>query len=395
MLIYLNDEYIESKEMAHKIASHIKYTSLGHIRKSIICCYDPYPNAKGGYMEQDNVKNVYYSHPQSKMGCQTDINNLVWLIRVELDREKMMDKEVTLLEIKSKFCNAWEKRYADIKNIKKEEKKIIDNITQCAILSNSDNDTYPVLHIRLNMEEHDRNILNDFIEYMIDRFKLKGISGINDIDSIANEDMIVFNNENHEKEIKKHHVIYTSGVNMIDIRYLNGIDVNKTTCNDVVLIYELFGIEAARAVLIRELHYAYEKAGTIVPNYQHISSLVDIMTMNGYLTSIDRFGIGKSDIEPLTKASFEKTVDQLTIAAVYGESDNMKGVSSRIMAGLVIKSGTGLPNIVFDTDMLEKSEYVEDDKVKYDKSYVPINENELMNVGNIDNDETTGIFIPI
>ena len=41
-------------------------------------------------------------------------------MRIELNREKMLEKEVTLLEIKSKFCNQWEKRYSDIKNIKNE-----------------------------------------------------------------------------------------------------------------------------------------------------------------------------------------------------------------------------------------------------------------------------------
>ena len=39
----------------------------------------------------------------------------------------------------------------------------------------------------------------------------------------------------------------------------------------------------------------------------------------------------------------------------------MKSVSSRIMAGKVIKGGTGLCQIMLDTDLLENAEYVEEE----------------------------------
>jgi len=77
---------------------------------------------------------------QSKNSCNSNINNLPWLIRVELNKEKLLNKEVTLLDIKTKFCNNWEKRYVDIKSIKKEERSLLDKVLNCAILSNSDND---------------------------------------------------------------------------------------------------------------------------------------------------------------------------------------------------------------------------------------------------------------
>lgn len=391
MQIYLTDEYLDNKEMANKIASHIKYTTLGHIRKNISVYYDPFPNEKGGFMEMDNVKNIYYTHTQNKLSCQENINNLIWLMRIELDREKMLEKEVTLLEIKSKFCNLWEKRYNDFKNIKKEEKYVIENITQLAVLSNNDNDLIPVIHIRFNMEEYDLSIVNDFIMYMIDKFKLKGISSVSSVDFIKRDPMISFDKDTHEKLDKYQYIIYTNGINLIDIRFLNGINNNKVICNDVVSVFKTFGIEAARAILIRELTTAYVIAGLSV-NYQHITNLADTMTLNGNLTSIDRHGINKSDIDPLSRASFEKTVDQLITAAVFGEVDYMKGVSSRIIAGLVVTGGTGMPNILLDTDMLENSEYIEDIEQKYEKTFVPVNDNEILNLEHYKTE--SNIFIP-
>ena len=63
--------------------------------------------------------------------------------------------------------------------------KIINKITNIAILSNSDNDIQPVIHIRFNGKDVDkvkdpfnRETINDFIGHIIDKFKLKGIGAL-------------------------------------------------------------------------------------------------------------------------------------------------------------------------------------------------------------------------
>ena len=81
------------------------------------------------------------------------------------------------------------------------------------------------------------------------------------------------------------------------------------------------------------------------------------MTATGSFISIDRHGIGKTDSDPLSRASFEKSVEQLLTAAVFGETDHMKGVSSRVMVGLVIKGGTGYCDVSLDSDMILNSNY--------------------------------------
>ena len=57
---------------------------------------------------------------------------------------------------------------------------------------------------------------------------------------------------------------------------------------------------------------------------------------------------------------------------VFNEVDYMKSVSSRIMAGLCIKGGTGLCNIILDKDLLENSEYTTDIGQLYKKTYEDI-----------------------
>ena len=131
----------------------------------------------------------------------------------------------------------------------------------------------------------------------------------------------------------------------------------------------------------------------LIRNFSHIETLADSMTHSGIPTSIDRHGMNKSDTDPLARASFEKTVDQLIQAAVFSEVDHMNNVSSRIMGGLVIKSGTGLVNVLLNTDLLEKSEYIEDIEQKYVKTYNEVSENIVME--DTIKKEISGIFVPV
>ena len=358
-------------------------------------------------MQKDHIETVFYSK-----GGNSSIQGLPWLIRIEFDREKMIEKEVTLLEIKSKFSNWWEKRHLDVKSIKKDDKKIIQKITSLSVLSNNDNDDIPVIHIRFNIRDTDKyhsvfdiENMNSFIDSSIDKFQLKGISSINSVNNINEERLISFNklgkfddqynedgneSDNEEEIFSEEYVIYTAGVNLTDIRYLIGIDLDRTISDDINEIYNTFGIEIARAALIQEIINAYERAASQV-NYQHVSILVDLMTASGSIMSVDRHGLGKLEIDPLAKSSFEKQVEQFLTAAVFGESDTLKCISSRIMAGLVVNGGTGYPNIQLNTKMLENFECIaEIDGDQLDN----IIDGDIVANDIIENTMTDDIFIP-
>ena len=104
---------------------------------------------------------------------------------------------------------------------------------------------------------------------------------------------------------------------------------------------------------------AYENASNNGINTQHISLLVDIMCHGGIVISADRNGMKKANVDPLTKASFEKSIDVLVGAAIFGDIDKMQGVSSRLFIGSVFKGGTGYCELVLDTKAIQNSEYIE------------------------------------
>jgi DNA-directed RNA polymerase beta' subunit len=388
MVIYLDEEHRHNKDYAKKISSHIKFTTIKDLRTKIDIYYDNNPYEKGGIMEKDNVYNIFYAYQVSKSCCLNKIEGLPWLMRIEFDKEKLMNKEVSLLDIKSKFCVEWEKRYQDIKSLKRDKRHILDKITQLAVLTNSENDNIPIMHIRFDMTNFNSSTLIDFLDIFIDDFKLKGINDIKDIIGVNDSEpkLITFNPEGNI-ETKTENIIMTNGINMQTIRDIIGVDLTRTYCNDILAVYEMFGIEAARNLIIKEITTVFE--GNAVPlNYQHISIFADLMTNVGTLTSIDRHGLNKLDTDPLARASFEKSVEQLIAASVFNEVDHMKSVSSRIMAGLCIKGGTGLCNLVLDKDLLENSEYTIDIGQLYNKTFddiVPINDKQEID---------TDVFIP-
>lgn len=388
MAIYLDKENQKNKEIAHRIAAYIKQTNISNIRTKIDVYYDPIPTESGSFAEKDKVGKPFYVHAATNNSCQTNVNDLPWLIRIEFDREKLLQKDVTLLDIQSRFCNMWEIRYQDLKKVSREERSVLEKITRCGIISNTDNDDVPTLHIRFDMINFTIETITDFIDIIVDNLKMKGIDSINDVYDPGEEAYIDIDNPEHEIKNTKEYVIFTSGINMYDIRYIRGIDVARTICNDVMQVYDIFGIEAARVALLREITNML--AVTYV-NYHHLSVLVDLMTRDGFMISIDRHGMGRTDAAPLGKVSFEKPVEQLLIAAVFNEADPLRGVSARIMTGNVIKGGTGLCDLMLDSEMIEKSEYVEDDQLL--KKEI-VDETETHLIDDIINKEYTDIFVP-
>jgi DNA-directed RNA polymerase II subunit RPB1 len=145
-------------------------------------------------------------------------------------------------------------------------------------------------------------------------------------------------------------VIHTDGSNLDEIFQLPEIDITRTISKHIVEIEEIFGIEAARELIIRELYELLTFTEEL--DVRHVALLVDSMTYKGTLMSVDRFGIITSDTGPLARSSFEQTEPQFTNGAIFGEMDNVKGISSNIMLGQVINSGTGSFGVMLDEDLI-------------------------------------------
>jgi len=355
MTIYFKDQYSNDRSALNKVISYFKHLSIRQLISSAEVYYDVGQNDENGKkIKSDNVSTPFFVNNQ-----KADIGSLPFVFRIKMDIEKMIEKETTLLDIKTKFISHWYKNYTNLKNLKKNEKEIISRISRCAILSNSPTDKEQIIHIRFSMSSFNYNIITEFLRMVFDDITLKGIENIQSID-VSQERIIKFDKDTGAKTEQKEYVVVTAGINFEKIRMIKGIDLTRIKSNDIVTTLRLYGIEAARQILIHELTETYVAGGSKI-NQNHLSLLIDQMCHLGEIVSMDRHGLGKIDIDPIARASFEQTMDHFVNAAIFNEKDNMKSVSSRISIGRTIPGGTGAFDLLLDTKKLENSEYTENE----------------------------------
>ena len=140
-------------------------------------------------------------------------------------------------------------------------------------------------------------------------------------------------------------VVKTSGSNMKSILKLKEIDPSRTMTNDVMEISKVFGIEAARAMIVRELKKTLDDNGIAV-DVRHIILLADMMTYSGDIKGIVRTGITREKSSPFARAAFEETIKHLLDASFKGEIEHLEGVVENIIVGQPIKVGTGIVELV-------------------------------------------------
>jgi len=381
MDIYLKDK--TNHKTANIISSYINITVFNDIIESYSIIYD---TNKNGIIKEDDVSNMFQIFINNN---KLNPENIPFILKLVVNKTVLIQKSISLLDIKTAFITFWKTNYSNIKNIKRQDKELITNIIACGIMTNNENSDIPIIHIRFDMKNYSNNYIINFKNLVLENFKIKGITNITDSNNVIERQFTTYDS-NNDIDTQSEYILSTSGINMRGIRYIYGIDLNRTICNSVYMIYIYYGIEAARNVLIKELTSVFLSSGNDV-NYHHLSILVDLITNNGTLISIDRHGLIKLDNDPLSKASFEKTVDVLMQAAIFNEVDNMNSVSSRIMSGRTINGGTCSFELLIDNELIENSELI-NQQIYSDNYTLIFEENELLN--DILNRERIDCFIP-
>lgn len=271
------------------------------------------------------------------------------------------------------------------------EQKINDALRQQThtVIVNDDNAQKLICRIKVECPSPDVDPINHVreIEYALMNIQIKGIEGIDQCFVASSKKDIVLPNgtivsplgsEKDYEEAKKRYnylryYINTNGSNLIDVLPLPHIDIYQTVSNDVWEIYELYGIEAARKSIVDEINILLEFNGTYIQE-RHINLLVDAMTNQGNVVSVDRHGVNKTESGPLHRASFEETTAQLTNASIFNEVDPMTGVSANIMFGQFIQTGTNAFRIALDLDKLKKQKTPEQPLMVQQKQTVQVSE---------------------
>jgi DNA-directed RNA polymerase beta' subunit len=185
----------------------------------------------------------------------------------------------------------------------------------------------------------DMVMIEDKIIPQLLSLQISGIKGVNGI---------FFEKRKNEVE---EWVITTEGSNLYGIFADPLVDKKRTLCNNMWEINKVFGIEATRQFLIEEFMDVVTSDGTFV-NSSHVELLVDLMVYTGSIISISRYGQKKVGSGPLSKASFEESLENFLKAGLNSEKETTDGVSASIMLGKIPKTGTGVFDLKMDIDAI-------------------------------------------
>lgn len=148
-------------------------------------------------------------------------------------------------------------------------------------------------------------------------------------------------------------VINTLGSNLQKVLEVKGVDTRRTTCNNIHEILKVFGIEAARMSIVNNAMETLKEGGLDV-DVRHVMLVADMMTADGNIKAIGRYGVAGSKGSVLARANFEETIKHLTKAAVRAEKDNLESIIENVMINQVVPVGTGMFDIVFKPKKEEK-----------------------------------------
>ena len=342
--IFLPKDKQENIENAMDLKYKLEYTNLKDITDTVSICFDP--DNMNSLVEADQyLMNEYYQFQQMMEECgmeEEEENFSKWILRVELNKEEMLDKNISMDDVHFAIRNSYKN---DIKCIYSDF-----------------NDDNLVMRLRLNtglsknkqksLDKTDEiYVLKNIQDNLLNLTVLKGVKSIPKVLTRTIKNYITKKEGNYvPTDIW---VLDTVGTNLVGILGNDNIDYKRTVTNDIQETYRVLGIEAARQCIYNEIEEAISFDGTYI-NCRHIEMLADRMCANLKMVSVFRHGINNDDIGPIAKASFEETPEMFLRAARHAELDLMTGVSSNIMCGQEGNFGTKAFQIILDHSKIAK-----------------------------------------
>jgi DNA-directed RNA polymerase subunit A" len=139
--------------------------------------------------------------------------------------------------------------------------------------------------------------------------------------------------------------IRAGGFNIIEASEHSAVDPKRVYTNNVKELERVYGIEAARNAILREIKDVLDMQGLFV-DIRHIMLIADAMTYCGEIKSIGRHGLSGEKVGVLGRAAFEETIKHLINASSFAEEEKLIGVTENIIVGQTVPVGTGKIRLV-------------------------------------------------
>ena len=357
LTVYLNEEDSTQKDKAKSIMYMLEHTKLQEIVKSIEICFDP--DDLNTLIEEDKDTIEQYRVFESMVSecagvsMNSDENEKSkWIVRMIMDPEIMLEKNITMDDVNFTLNHSFEGQLSCVYSDYNSD-KLVFRIRMVEVIKNNSGKGKNKTKVNPLDQTDQIYILKNFQDQLLENVVLRGIKRINKVILRKIKDNVVESNGTYAKQ--DIWVLDTVGSNLLEVLGLDYVDDTKTFSNDIVEIYEVLGIEAARQTILNELMEVISFDGTYI-NYHNYSILVDRMTYTSKMISIFRHGINNDNIGPIAKASFEETPEMFLKAARHADLDTMKGISANVMCGQEGFYGTSAFQVVLDIEEMQNLE---------------------------------------
>jgi len=339
MTIYQEEGKTGDQASCKVLRSMVEHTTLRSVTQTTEIYYDP--DVQSTVIDSDvDMVESYFIIPEEN--SDDPAMQSKWLLRIVLGRRRLLDKGLTVQDVALRIKQSYQKDLAIV---------FSDN--------NADEQVIRVRMMNQNKDEDDdyeEDVMLKRLEaHMLDTLTLRGVPGIDrafinhkERLRIGEDDQLLMKKDD---PLCKEWFLDTSGVALSAVLTIPGIDPYRTYSNSFIEVFQVLGIEATRASLMKELTQVLAFDGSYV-NHRHLALLVDVMTSRGHLMAITRHGINRADTGALMRCSFEETVEILLDAAASGELDDCRGVSENVMLGQLAPLGTGELEVLLDQQML-------------------------------------------
>lgn len=100
--IFLEEEFRNREQIVTKLGGMIEYTTLQHVVSTSAIFYDPDPS-KTIIKADEELVNLYNEVPSHEESNEVN----PWVVRLELDNEKMVHKDLTITAIDKMLHNSF------------------------------------------------------------------------------------------------------------------------------------------------------------------------------------------------------------------------------------------------------------------------------------------------
>ncbi len=342
LTIYLEPSYAQDEMKAKTVQAAIQYSTIKDIVSLTEIFYDPDPTST--VIEEDlDLVEGFFSIPDEETERTLDQQS-PWLLRFEIDRSSLFDKQVTLSQVAERIKRSFG---PDLFIIWSEDASSNKLVIRCRVVR--DKKAY-----NEEVESEEDQILKKIEAYILE-LPLRGIEDVVRVFISKNEHHMIIDESGSFKKTSET-ILETDGVNLAEVLAVEGVDYKRTYSNNFVEVLSVLGMEAAREVLYKETFKVISFGGSYV-NYRHMAMLIDAMTSRGHLMAITRHGINRNNTGALMRASFEETVEILLDAGASAELDDCGGVSENVLLGQMAPVGTGTFDLLMNEEMLKDVPY--------------------------------------